>query len=391
MKPEEVFESLKRKNIFDISLVSEARKREIFLKVWERSAHRLRREYNREGFGRNSDDIGFGYLIEEFAKNSLMIPHNTDRGNHVAELLLSFLRNGDDFGITGLKGKLCNPDFLEVKITGRRTVINGIVEIKSSAEALRKKLDSQIINQEPNLRKLISAIENKKTFGNAHSFFQKRKIVVAEKLSKKIMVPLGEGDKARALLSDGWECVEIEFSYQELIFIAQAIWPGFENRTSRQSIGDGYLADFEREFIEPLIAFSGQRLRDVLCDSAIKKIPTKEILLGIACLGKIPLLDKDINWLASYMNRNEFYGLFPAYPEKELRLMENRELSDGLMKWYLNFQPKVGKEKASEHILFFLLNVENFSKVLSTSLKNDEQSSLRLNGMDIFSLTSFIR
>lgn len=395
MRGEEVFEKLKRKNIFNAFLGTEMEKRKIFLGVWDKCFVRFRRDFDRIGFGRGTGDgAGFGYLIEEFARRSSRIRRNTPKGDQVADLLLGFLRNGDDFGTVGLAKRLYNPDFIQVDITGRLILITGMVEVKASAEALRAKLDSQIASQESSLRRLISAIENKKQAGSAHPFFQKRKIAIAEKLLKIIAVPAGEGDKVRAFLPKDWECVEIEFSRQELVFIAQLIWPGFtDGGTCQLAFSEGYIARFEREFLDRLVEFVKGRFKNILSDSAIREIPAREILLAISCLGKIPLLDNDINWTAAYFNRREFYGLFPAYsiePMKELARNE-KDLFSKLVRWYIGSSPGPEKEKkAREHALFFLSNLSALSKVLNASLKKDMESYLRVSKMDDFDLNSLL-
>lgn len=392
MRGEEVFENLKRQKIFDLSLANEAEKREIFLSVWDRCVDRFRRDYNREGFGRNLNDIGFGYLVEEFARYSLKLSRNTSFGDHAANLLLGFLRNGDESGVTSFKKSLYNPDFLHIKITGRLIVVTGLVEVKSSAEALRTKLDSQISGQEPNLRKLVSSIQENKEAGRTYDFFRKRKIIVAEKLDKTIAVPLGEGDKARAILPVDWKCVELEFSYQELVFVARAIWPGFIGRDSFQSeASEGYIAKFEREFLAPLVEFTERRIKHVFDDSKMQNVPAREILLSISCLKRIPLLSKDINWIESYFKRRKFFGLFPAYPDQlEALTREDEELLAILMKWYLGLRPGANRENIKEHALFLLSNFKSFSKILGDALRIDKESSARINQMDEFSLNSFI-
>lgn len=392
MRGEEVFEKLKRTGAFNTSLANEEKKRQIFLEVWNDCSARFRRNYDRSGRERNSDGVGFGYLVEEFAKRSSRIQHNTPSGEHIADLLLGFLRNGDEFGMTGIRRRLRNPDFLQVEIIGRRILVTGIVEVKASAETLRAKLDSQIVYQEGNLRMLSAAIENKKSVGSAHSFFKKRAIVVAEELAKVVAVPMGEGDKVKAFLPDGWICVEIEFSYEELVFIAQAIWPGFMTRGVKQPVApEGYIARFEREFLTPLFEFAAGRLKRVLYDSTISKIPAREMLLLIACLGKIPLLDKDINWIADFLNRNEFYGLFPMHTEPLKKLTKReKESSDKLMGWYLGLRPGQSGYTAREHVLFFLSNLSSFSTILNAALKNDEESFVRVGKMDNYDLVSFI-
>lgn len=392
MRGEEVFEKLKRKNIFDVSSVGEAEKRRIFLNVWDRCFKDLRRNFDRRGFSRESEDNnGFGYLVEEFARQSSRIPRNTSKGNQIADLLLSFLRNGDEFGLVGFKGRLHNPDSLGITISGRRVVITGIIEVKASAETLRSRLNSQIANQENNVRKLAAVIEDKKQLGSVHSFFQKRKIIVAEKLLKLVAVPAGEGSKVRVFLPKDWECIEIEFSHNELVFIAQIIWPEFTIRETSQSVfSEGYIVRFEREFLALLVDFAKSRFQKILCDSSLKNIPAKEILLAISCLGRIPLLDNDINWIADYLNRRKLYGLFPTHidPVEKLNKKEG-ELFDKLVKWYLDLRP--GQEKiAREHALFFLSNVSCFLKVLNTELKKDVESSARLGRMDGYDLASFL-
>lgn len=393
MRGEEVFEKLKRTDSFDTSIATESQKRRIFLDVWEKCAASLRREYNRSGLSRTSDGVGFGYLVEEFARQSSRVPRNTQRGAHIADLLLGFLRSGDEFGMTGLRKRLYNPDFLQVEITGRRIVITGLTEVKASAEALRMKLDSQIANQEGNLRVLVAAIENKKQTGSAHQFFKKRKILVAENMNKVVVVPLGEGNKVRAFLPQDWGCVELEFSYRELVFIAKSIWPDFKAGSSQQTAtSDGYIAVFERDFLAPLTDLIGGRLQGILSESKVKKIPAREILLAVSCLGKIPLLDNDINWMASYLQRSEFFGLFPGYvtPTEELTRPE-KTLLDKLVEWHLRQRLGLNRDTVREHALFFLFNLNSFKKVLYTALRNDEESSARVSRMDDYNLSAFLQ
>lgn len=394
MRGEEVFEKLKRTGAFNTSLANEKKKRQIFLEVWNDCLTRFRRDYGQDGLERHSDGVGFGYLVEEFAKRSPRFQRNTAKGEHVADLLLGILRNGDEIGMAaGINRRLYNPDFLQIEITGRRVVVTGIVEVKASAEALRAKLDSQIAYQEGNLRMLASAIENKKQAGSAPSFFKKGTLAIAEELAKTVVVPMGEGEKVEAFLPDGWKCVEIEFSYEELVFIARSIWPGFTaRRVKNPAFSEGFIARFEREFLTPLVEFAGGRLKNVLYDSAMPKIPSREILLSIACLEKIPLLDSDINWIAAFLNRNEFYGLFPMYAEPLKKLTKQEvKLLDKLVGWYLGLRPGQAKDIAREYVLFFLLNTSSFSMVLNAALKSNRESLRRVSKMDDYDLLSFIR
>ena len=216
--------------------------------------------------------------------------------------------------------------------------------------------------------------------------------MVADKLVKIVLVPLGEGDQIKALLPGGWERVEMEFSYQELVFVAKLIWPGLVNRRSQQPVStEGYIVGFEREFLNPLLEFSERRLKNIFFDSTVKKIPAREILLLISCLGKIPLLDNDINWVAGYLNRREFYGLFPVYPAQPKALTrKDEELLNKLMEWYFGQRPEADKNQAREHVLFFLSNLDHFACVLSAALKSDEESFVRVSRMDSYDIGSFV-
>ena len=306
--PSDVFSMMVVSSAFEPNNASIEEKRRIFEKVWAKDASWLQGDFDSAGKNPQTDNLGFGFLVEGFARHSGRLPKkNSAKGEAIAKAILLALHSGRNNTIVRLDYCLSNSDFLWIKQSGRLITVTGIGEVKSSYKAALKKVGGQLKRQETSLDLLVERLEKAKTNNMADDFFQRRKVVVSEGLERVIIVPFGEGEKARRdeKFSD-WQVVELEFSYGELIFIAQQIWPDF--RPDIQ-ITPGKLANLDQiasklgEWIKP-------RLNDIFCDSeefgTHNLLPYFEIGLFVLATGKTPLLEDEVGWSAELV-RNSFW------------------------------------------------------------------------------------
>ncbi len=306
--PSDVFSIMVVSSVFEPRSASIEEKRRIFEKFWANYVSGLQSNFDSAGKRPETDDFGFGFLVEGFALYSERLPkRNTEKGEEVAKAILSALHSGRSSNLVRLDHSLSNSDFLWVKQTGRLTTITGIGEIKSSYQAALQKVGGQLKRQETALGFLVERLKEAKTNKTINGFFQRRKVVVSESLERVLIVPFGEGEKARQddKFSD-WLVIELEFSYSELIFIAQQIWPNF--RPDIQ-IGPGKLANLDQmalklgEWVKP-------RLDDIFSDSeefgTHNPLPYFEIGLFVLATGKTPLLEDEVKWSVELV-RNSFW------------------------------------------------------------------------------------
>src|SRR3989344_4657627 len=256
LDPSDIFSMMVVSCVFEPRSASIEEKRRIFGKFWASDVSRLRGDFDSAGRKPKTDDLGFGFLVEGFARHSDRLPErNTEKGEEIAKTILSVFHSGRKNKIVQLEHSLSNSDFLWIKQTGRLITVTGIGEVKSSYKAALQKIGGQLKRQETSLSFLAKRFEEAKVNKENNDFFQKRKVVIAENLERVLIVPFGEGEQVRC--NDkfaGWQIIELEFSYEELIFIAQQIWPDFRPEIQ---IGPGKLANLDQiafglgEWIKP--------------------------------------------------------------------------------------------------------------------------------------------
>lgn len=301
----DVFHSLILSSALDPSSASLDVKGEILEKFWNNGMSLLADSFDAGGMGADGS-IGFGFLVEAFARYSQRLPiKNTEKGEQAARMILSELHTGNR-GQIKLGHSQSNSDLMGVDLTGRLITITAIGEIKSSYKAASQKVGGQLKRQERSISFLAEQLKSSKAKKSVHGFFKKRGVVVSDKLERFLIVPFGEGEAVRRdeEFSD-WKVIELEFSYNELVFIAKKIWPNFrpdirfeKGRVERFEDLTLSLAEWVRRELER---------RDVFSDHAEKDhVPYWEIGLFVLAVKKIPLVDEQVNWVTRVVR--DLYG-----------------------------------------------------------------------------------
>ena len=202
-------------------------------------------------------------------------------------------------GHVRLGSRQSNSDFMWVKLTGRRIVVTGIGEIKSSYRAAKEKIGGQLKRQERSVGYLAEELKAVKLNGSVSGFFRKNGIEVADDLEKFLIVPFGEREKVgQDKKFSGWRVVEIEYGYNELVFIAQQIWPDF--RPDVRFV-PGQLANLDRIAVQ-LGEWVRPRFSQIFSDSTEfghhNPLPYFELGLFILATGKTPLTEDEVRWSA---------------------------------------------------------------------------------------------
>lgn len=361
---EEVFTELTRISIYSCAAPIEEKKRILGL-VWEDDVPRLVEQYDPRGIGAKGEN-GFGFLVEAFAKRSPKLPGNTEAGARLVNLLISALHTGDSMVGTGFK--LSNPDLVWVENRGRRSIITGIAEIKSSVEAVSHRFE-QLTNFEASLRLLLKKVASDKEKGEAIQYLALKKVTLADPLKKLLVLPAGEGAKAK-WLPQGWEVLEIEFSYDELVFIAQRIWPDFRKDLKP---AEGYLPRYERELLVRLVEWGKLRFNKIFAKTTLVPFPTREYLLYTFATGELPLADEQVKLAVACVREANSVTSFP--PET----LGPASLSTWERKFMEYFQLLWGREeKVKQYILHFLHDRRSFAARLQKILRRrDLKAALR--------------
>lgn len=281
----DIFHLLLNSSAFTPSDASIITKFEIFHDFWMNEVNWLRGQYDERGVATDgTDNRGFGFLVEEFARRSKKLPPalvNTERGQRMAGAILNALHAGNS-DVVQLGRSRSQGDLLGVRQKGRLTTIVGVGEVKSSFEAFKKKF-GQLGRQERSLTFFTERIS-----GSTHSLFRKKKVEVADDLKKYLIIPFGQRERfVGCYLSGDIEIVEIEFSYHELAFVAKLVWP---------YVLPGLV--FERNEIQVLWAFIAGELNDFIRPRtnevlAVEQFSCWELGLFAWATSRLPVLDED--------------------------------------------------------------------------------------------------
>ncbi|MDP3697207.1 MAG: hypothetical protein Q8R55_04225 [Candidatus Taylorbacteria bacterium] len=307
LDPSNVFEDMVLSSAFEPRSASIEEKRQIFGKVWAESVSWLQNSFNQAGWDPKTESYGFGFLVEAFVRHSdRLLKRNTEKGEKAAREILSELQSGNR-GQIRLGHSQSNSDFLWVELVGRRVTVTGIGEVKASYKAASQKIGGQLKRQERSLGFLAETLRATKSEGSTRGYFKKRGVVVSENLERFLIVPFGEGEKARQDGKfSGWQVVEIEFSYIELVFVAQRIWPDFRLDVN---IGSGKLTNLFKIAGE-LAGWIKPKLDSIFADSEefgrSNPLPHFELGLFFLATGKTPMLEDEVRWAAELV-RSSFW------------------------------------------------------------------------------------
>lgn len=280
---------------------------------WAREAPRLQREFYPAGIKKDKDGqniYGLGFILELLAERSSHtgLEPNSEKGNLIARELLGMLSSGDQR--YGLKSLQANPDILWLRLVRNQIRIEGLGEVKTSLTAFRRKPE-QVRRQEMAVKHLVSVLKTYRASGAAEDIFEQKEVIIQEPLRKLVVVPAGEGSNFRPYLPDGWECAEIEFSYEEILALGSFLWPEFTlsrdtdeptedgKGTENGGAAEGPITEKKNRippdtFRQSFIRWGDAVLRSVFREDSPGLSHTFESLLFFSCLtGKIPVLEED--------------------------------------------------------------------------------------------------
>lgn len=157
--------------------------------------------------GRRAYQIN-GFLMEHCARLSNQLPKNTPKAQYIAEVIISHLNDCE----------LSNPDYIWLKLQGRRMTFAGIGEVKSHPFSVVHR-PRQLFFQETNIRNLIR-------YGHIPPLISKRyHITLADTFMRYLILPRSI-DMPHILPASaplGWEIKEIEFTFPEIIFLKNVL------------------------------------------------------------------------------------------------------------------------------------------------------------------------
>lgn len=261
---------------------------DILMRFWEKEVPYLQGRFRSDGSELARPDFsGFGFVVEGLAHFSFKLPRNTNRGDVTSQLIVAALHEGGSDFIQ-LNGRQANSDFIWLDYVGRRVTVHGIGEVKASYEAFRERR-WQPGRQEIALRQLAKKLEAGKA---TNDFFRKRKLVIPEEYKRMLIVPFGEGIKFKNDVPKGWKLVELEFSYEEIVFIAKRIWPEFRLETK---FGPGRLTELELITIK-LVDGLKPKIDEIFLEFR-GQIPYRQLGLFILTVGKLAGNKEEMDWI----------------------------------------------------------------------------------------------
>lgn len=190
-----------------------------------------------------------GYLVEYCAQFSTQIPRNTPKAQQFSHVIISYLR----------KNKLYAPDYVWMKIHGRQISINGLGEVKSHPRGVSKKPD-QTLFQKHNVEQMVQN-------GLLPRLLKTKAKIVYEKESiNYLVVPRLAVNRSFYLprsMPLGWEIREIEFSFQELMFLKPLLL------ADPKPASPSYPTDLYQPLVNAII----ERI-DTIVEQIFQKLPT---------------------------------------------------------------------------------------------------------------------
>ena len=151
-----------------------------------------------------------GFFVECCARFSAQLPKNTGKAQEYAEMILAYLRQKN----------LYSPDYIWLKICGKRITITGIGEVKSHVQDIRHK-PHQMSRQEQDIYNLVRT-------DCIHSILPvTHHVVLAEELMRYVILPrsINIPDLLPPSIPLEWEIKEIEFTFPEILCLKSLLLP----------------------------------------------------------------------------------------------------------------------------------------------------------------------
>ncbi len=145
-----------------------------------------------------------GFLMEQCARFSSNLPKNTPKAQYISEVIINHLHDR----------ALSNPDYIWLKIQGKRMIFTGIGEVKSHPLSIAHRR-RQLFFQETNIRRLIECGEIASLVSRHYH------ITLAHTFTRYLILPRGIHVPyiLPASVPLGWEIKEIEFTFPEIVFL----------------------------------------------------------------------------------------------------------------------------------------------------------------------------
>ncbi|TSC67290.1 MAG: hypothetical protein G01um101466_749 [Parcubacteria group bacterium Gr01-1014_66] len=163
--------------------------------------------------GRHSYQVN-GFLVEHCARLSHQLPKNTPKAQYISEVIIDYLHNH----------ALANPDYIWLKIQGKRMTFIGIGEVKSHPLSVGHR-PKQLFFQATNIRNLIES-------GEIASLVSKRyHVALADTFAHYLVLPrsIHAPHSLLASVPLDWEVKEIEFTLPEILFLKHLLCTATED------------------------------------------------------------------------------------------------------------------------------------------------------------------
>lgn len=236
-----------------------------------------------------------GYLVECCTQFSTQIPQNTPRAEQFSRIIISYLQ----------ENRLHAPDYVWMKIHGRRISINGLGEVKSHPRVVWRN-PLQTTFQKQNIEKLVEDGLLSRLLKTG------TKIVYKQESVNYLVVPRLDTNRSFHLprsMPVGWEIREIEFSFPELMFLKPLLLADPKPETP----------NYPTHIYEPLVNVIMGRMDDIVVQlfynvPSIKKGSTRSALVAWNTVFKtIPTTQDGVNqvllWAQELQRKNIFIPL----------------------------------------------------------------------------------
>lgn len=152
-----------------------------------------------------------GRLMEYCAHFSDQLPRNSPKAEEYANIIIAYLH----------QKRRCNPDYLWLNLHGKRVILTGFGEVKSHIANINKYQRQQTTRQEHNI---IQCMKSKEIIA---SLIPDKRVIIPPNGSMKryLIVPRSTGEpyKHPYALHYTWEIKEIEFTFQEILFLKNCL------------------------------------------------------------------------------------------------------------------------------------------------------------------------
>lgn len=189
-----------------------------------------------------------GFLVEHCARFSDQLPKNTPKAQYLSEVIINHLHNSE----------LSNPDYIWLKLQGRRMTFTGIGEVKSHPFNIAHRKE-QLFFQETNIRNLIRC-------GDIPPSISKRyRVTLADVFVRYLILPRST-DAPHTLPASvpfGWEIKEIEFTFPEIIFLKRLLCSRTPPPQDLNGLTSSYSRKEYRSFVHEMTTQSEEIIADL--------------------------------------------------------------------------------------------------------------------------------